>query len=142
LAIPYLRSPRRNVGKHYSLCSVPEPWPLFVCLAWVEATFVCPNAARYYLTIDRPRFVLREDIMGLIPTETNMHIMYPTADGNIDGFRELFVYLATSPPEVVNTLRQLIVAYFESIPTLRGHLRQDNVNPPPYPSKQGALGEA
>jgi len=71
-----------------------------------------------------------------------MHILYPTADGNIDGFRELFVYLATSPPAVVNTLRQLIVAYFESTSTLRGHLRQGAVNPPPYSSKQGVLGEA
>jgi len=103
-------------------CSSPESWCLSVCLAWVEVTFVNPDAARHNLAVDRPRFVLRDDIMDLIPTETKMHIIYPTADGNIDGFRELFVYLATSPPTVVDGLRRLIITYFESSPTLRGNL--------------------
>lgn len=83
-----------------------------------------PEAARHVLSTDRAQFVQRGDIMELIPVETRLRIKYPTADGHIDGFRELFVHLATNPPEVVDELRQLIIGYYRSSHALRGHLSQ------------------
>ena len=93
--------------------------------AWTDETFIKSNEAEASLCEDRPAFVLRNDIMALIPNHIKKHIIHSNANAQILGFQELFVYLNKdrSPAR----LRQLISAYFNDSPPLRGHLSQSSL---------------
>lgn len=91
-------------------------------VGWIARTFVEGEEAETDLSIDRPRFMQRQDIMELIPRNIKKHITHPGDIGQIHGFQELFVYLERSSAS--EELRRLIVDYFARSPTLRGHLSQ------------------
>jgi hypothetical protein len=91
-------------------------------VGWIAKTFVEGEDAETELSIDRPRFVQRQDIMKLIPRSIKKHITHPGDNGQIHGFEELFVYLERSSAS--EELRRLIIDYFARSPTLRGHLSQ------------------
>ena len=74
------------------------------------------------LSTDRPRFILRKDMMTLIPSNIKKRIIHPGDNGQIQGFQELFVHLERS--SAADELRALIVEYFMRSPQLRAHLSQ------------------
>jgi hypothetical protein len=90
--------------------------------SWTETTFVESDAAEEALCDDRSSFVVRHDIMEVIPGRIRRRITHSGDIAQIEGFRDLFVYLndRSSPQK----LRQLVIAYFRGSPYLRGHLSQ------------------
>ena len=60
--------------------------------------------------------------MALIPEYIWKHIMHSGDNAQLEGFRELFVYLNTRLD--AEGLRQQIVTYFNNSLSLRQHLRQ------------------
>lgn len=83
-------------------------------------TFYDSNAAELGLCLDRPNFLMRRDIIQLIPSDIAIRITHPSADAQITGFQGLFVILNTKSE--AEELRRLIVHYFNHSASLRGHL--------------------
>ena len=88
--------------------------------SWIEATFVDGEAAEDALCNDRPSFVVRNDIMSLIPRNIRRCLAHSADLAQIEGFQDLFIYLNDRPG--AHELRRLVIAYFRSSPCLRGHL--------------------
>ena len=89
---------------------------------WTEETFIDSDDAEAALCEDRCAFVLRNDIMGLIPSHIKKRLIHSDVNAHIRGFQELFVHLNKNRPP--HRLRQLIEAYFNDSPPLRGNLSQ------------------
>ena len=89
---------------------------------WTEETFVNSVEAETALCEDRSAFVLRNDIMALIPDNIKKYMIHSDTIAHIRGFQELFVYL--NKGRNPTRLRQLLEAYFNNCPPLRGHLSQ------------------
>ena len=94
-------------------------------LGWIAATFLDGEDAEMDLSMDRPKFLQRRDIMALIPKHIKRHITHSGDNGQIHGFQELFLYLEKSAAAM--DLRQLVAAYFASSPELRSHLSMSSV---------------
>jgi hypothetical protein len=89
---------------------------------WTEETFINSDEAEAALCEDRARFILRYDIMALIPGHIKKRIIHSDVNANIQGFQELFVHLNKGRP--LKRLRELVEAYFNDRPPMRGHLSQ------------------
>src|ERR1700733_4993488 len=85
--------------------------------SWTEATFVDSDEAEDALCNDRPSFVVRNDIMKLIPRKIQRRITHSADLAQIDGFQDLFIHLNSHPGP--HELRHLIIAYFRGSPYLR-----------------------
>jgi hypothetical protein len=114
----YLREHTGAVNSSFPLSRSPIPYRV----TWTEETFIKSDDAEAALCGDRSAFVLRNDIMVLIPSRIKKHMIHSDSMAHIHGFEELFVYLNQRP----NRLRQLVVAYFNDCPPLRGHLSQSS----------------
>lgn len=76
---------------------------------------------------DRPGFIMRREILKLIPGKIKKHITHPGDNAQIKGFQELFVYLNKHPgPE---RLRRAVAAFFDDTVHLRPHLSQSLLHP-------------
>ena len=71
---------------------------------------------------DRARFILRNDIMAIIPGHIKKRMIHPDVSAHIQGFQELFIHLNKGRP--LKRLRGMVEAYFNDCPPLRGHLSQ------------------
>jgi hypothetical protein len=93
-------------------------------ITWTDEIFKKSDDAEASLCEDRSAFVLRNDIMALIPPRITKFMNHSGPEAQIRGFQELFLYLNKdrSPAQ----LRQLIHAYFNDSPSLRGHLSQSS----------------
>jgi len=93
-------------------------------VTWTDVLFKKSDDAEASLCEDRSAFVLRNDIMALIPSRITKYMIHSGPEAQVRGFQELFLYLNKdpSPPP----LRQLIYAYFNDSPSLRGHLSQSS----------------
>jgi hypothetical protein len=89
---------------------------------WIEETFMASDEAEAALCEDRSAFVLRNDIMALVPNRIKKYMIHSDSKAHIHGFQELFVYLNKDQSPI--RLRQLIEAYFNHCPPLHGHLSQ------------------
>ena len=78
--------------------------------------------AQVALSVDRPSFVQRQDIMALIPSYIRRRLLYPGDIPRIEGFQELFMFFNTDPGPAA--LHRQIIAYFEGSPVLRNQLSQ------------------
>ena len=86
---------------------------------WIAETFVDGISAEIDLCADRAGFIKRNDIMDHIPDHIKRRLMHPSPESQIRGFEDLFVFLNTSGAE---TLRSLVIAYFDDTLPLRSHL--------------------
>src|SRR3984885_4960253 len=93
-------------------------------ITWTDEIFKKSDDAEASLCEDRSAFVLRNDIMALIPTRITKFMNHSGPEAQIRGFQELFLYLNKDPSPA--QLRQLIQAYFNDSPSLRGHLSQSS----------------
>jgi hypothetical protein len=91
---------------------------------WTDETFIKSDDAEAALCEDRSVFILRNDIMALIPRQIKKHMIHSDSKAHIHGFQELFVYL--NKDRSPTRLRQLIYAYFNDSPPLRGNLSQSS----------------
>jgi len=82
--------------------------------SWTERKFLDGDDAEAALCFDRPAFIMRHDILKLIPGSIQRRITHPGDIVNIEGFWELFIYLNKTPGQKV--LRQLVESYFASSP--------------------------
>ena len=89
---------------------------------WTEETFINSDDAEAALCRDRSGFILRNDIMAIIPGDIKKRMIHPDVNAHIQGFQELFVHLNKGHP--LKRLRELVEAYFNDCPPLRGHLSQ------------------
>ena len=89
---------------------------------WADDTFINSDEAEAALCNDRSSFVVRGDIMTLVPGHIKMRVIHPDPSAHIPGFRELFVYLNNNQGSM--HLRQMIEDYFDNSPPLRGNLSQ------------------
>jgi len=107
-----MRSPNFHSHSRYSSpCRV----------TWTDEIFKKSDDAEASLCEDRSAFVLRNDIMVLIPSHITKYMIHSGPEAQVRGFQELFLYLNKDPSP---PLRQLIHAYFNDSPPLRGHLSQ------------------
>ena len=90
--------------------------------SWTETTFHNSFDAETGLSADRPTFIIRRDIMRLIPEEIKRQILHMGENAQIAGFRELFLHLNNQSR--AKRLRGLVIAYFRDSPVLRGHLSE------------------
>ena len=104
---------------------LPRPRSSPYRVTWTDEIFKKSDDAEASLCEDRAAFVLRNDIMALIPSRITKYMIHSGSDAQIRGFQELFLYLNkdSSPAP----LRQLIHAYFNDSPPLRGHLSQSSL---------------
>ena|ERR1700733_8566215 len=65
--------------------------------SWTERTFVNSDEAEDALCRDRPGFIMRREILKLIPRKIKRHITHPGDNAQIKGFQELFIYLNKHP---------------------------------------------
>jgi len=91
-------------------------------VTWTDGTFRKSGDAEASLCEDRAAFVLRNDIMALIPSRITKYMIHSGPEAQVRGFQELFLYLNKGRRPA--PLRQLIHAYFNDCPSLRGHLSQ------------------
>jgi len=89
---------------------------------WTKETFINSDEAEAALCEDRSRFILRNDIMAIIPGHIKKCMNHSNVNAHIQGFQELFVHLNKGRP--LKRLRELVEAYFNDCPSLRGHLSQ------------------
>ena len=94
-------------------------------VTWTNEIFKKSDEAEASLCEDRSVFVLRNDIMALIPRHITRYMIHSAPEAHIRGFQELFLYLNKDPSPT--RLRQLIHAYFNDSPSLRGHLSQSSL---------------
>jgi len=93
-------------------------------VTWTDEIFKMSDDAEASLCEDRSAFVLRNDIMVLIASRITKYMIHSGPEAQVRGFQELFLYLNkdSSPTR----LRQVIHAYFNDSPSLRGHLSQSS----------------
>ena len=91
---------------------------------WADDTFISSDEAVAALCNDRSSFVVRNDIMTLVPGHIKMQMNHPEPSTHILGFRELFIYLNNNQGSM--HLRQMIEQYFDKSPPLRGNLSQSS----------------
>ena len=91
---------------------------------WADDTFISSNEAVAALCNDRSSFVVRDDIMMLVPEYIAACVIHPDPRAQISGFRELFIYLNKNRSSM--SLRQMIEDYFDNSPQLRGNLSQSS----------------
>ena len=89
---------------------------------WADDTFISSDEAVTALCSDRFSFVVRGDIMTLVPDYITACMIHPDPRAQISGFRELFIYLNNNKSSM--PLRQMIEDYFANSPPLRGNLSQ------------------
>ena len=89
---------------------------------WTEETFINSDEAEAALCEDRSRFILRNDIMAMIPGNIKKCMIHSDVNAHIQGFQGLFVHLNKGRP--LKRLRDLVEAYFSDCPPLSGHLSQ------------------
>jgi len=94
-------------------------------VTWTDETFKKSDEAEASLCEDRSAFVLRNDIMVLIPRRITKYMIHSAPEAHIRGFQELFLYLNKNRSP--KRLRHLIHAYFNDSPSLRGHLSQSSL---------------
>jgi len=92
--------------------------------SWTERTFVASDEAEAALCSDRPEFIKRKEILNLVPERIKKRIIHTGDNAQIKGFEELFIYLNENPGQ--KKLRQLIISYFKSSPSLHELLSQCN----------------
>ena len=91
---------------------------------WADDTFISSNEAVAALCNDRSSFVVRDDIMTLIPDYIAACVIHPDPRAQISGFRELFIFLNKNQGSM--HLRQMIEDYFDNSLPLRGNLSQSS----------------
>jgi hypothetical protein len=101
-----------------------SPYPTPRRTNWADDTFISCDEAEAALCNDRSSFVVRSDIMTLIPGHIKMPMIHPEPSAHILGFRELFIYLNNNQGST--HLRQMIEDYFDNSPPLRGNLSQSS----------------
>ena len=89
---------------------------------WADDTFVSSDDAEDALCNDRSSFVVRDDIMTLVPGHIKRRMNHSDPSAHISGFQELFIYLNKNRSST--RLRQMIEDYFDNSPPLREHLSQ------------------
>jgi len=89
-------------------------------VTWTDEIFKKSDDAEDSLCNDLSAFVLRNDIMKLIPRRITRYMTHSGPEAQIRGFQELFLYLNKDPSPM--PLRHLIHTYFNDSPSLRGHL--------------------
>ena len=89
---------------------------------WTDETFVKSDEAEAALCEDRSAFVLRNDVMALIPSYIKKRMIHSDVNAHIQAFQELFVYLNND--RCPKHLRQLLEIYFNDCSSLCGHLSQ------------------
>jgi len=94
-------------------------------LGWTVDTFYLSDEAESALCRDRLNFLMRHDIVQLIPPAIMKRVSHPGDNAQIEGFQELFVHLNTDPR--AERLRKLIVEYFNVSPILRPYLSQSSL---------------
>ena len=94
-------------------------------VTWTDEIFKKSDDAEASLCEDRSAFVLRTDIMVLIPGHITKYMIHSGPEAQVRGFQELFLHLNKEPSPA--PLRQLIHAYFNDCPSLRGHLSQSSL---------------
>ena len=99
-----------------------SPYPSPRQTSWADDTFISSNEAQAALCNDRSSFVVRRDIMTLVPDHIEMRITHHNPSAHIPGFEELFIYLNNNQSSM--RLRQMIEDYFDNSPPLREHLSQ------------------
>jgi len=92
---------------------------------WTEETFISSDEALAALAEDYSVFIGRYDIMNHIPGRIKKFMRL--ASRRVDphamlGFQDLFCHLDSERCSTL--LRELIEAYFNDSPSLRGHLSQ------------------
>ena|ERR1700733_3481156 len=95
--------------------------------SWTERTFVNSDEAEDALCHDRPGFIMRREILKLIPRKIKRHITHPGDNAQIKGFQELLVYLNKHPGP--QRLRRGVAAFFDDTVHLRPHLSQSLLRP-------------
>ena len=103
----------------------PSPSPSFHQTNWADDTFINSDEAEAALCNDRPSFVVRRDIMALVPSHIKRRMIHPDPSAHIPGFRELFIYLNNNQSSM--RLRQMIEDYFDNSLPLRGNLSQSSL---------------
>ena len=94
-------------------------------VTWTDEIFKKSNDAEASLCEDRAAFVLRNDIMVLIPSSITKYMIHSGPEAQVRGFQELFLHL--NKDRSPTRLRQLIHAYFNGSPSLRGHLSHSSL---------------
>ena len=92
---------------------------------WADDTFISSDEAEDALCNDRSSFVVRRDIMALVPSHIKRRMIHPDPSAHIPGFRELFIYLNNNQSSM--RLRQMIEDYFDNSLPLRGNLSQSSL---------------
>ena len=92
--------------------------------SWADDTFLSGDDAEDALCNDRSSFVVRDDIMTLVPGHIKRRMNHSDPSAHISGFQELFIYLNKN--ESSARLRQRIEDYFDNSPPLREHLSQSS----------------
>ena len=89
---------------------------------WADDTFISSDDAEDALCNDRSSFVVRDEIMTVVPGHIRRRMKHSEPSAHIPGFQELFIYLNTNRSST--RLRQMIEDYFDNSPPLRGNLSQ------------------
>ena len=100
----------------------PSPSPTSRRTNWADDTFISSDEAVAALCNDRSSFVVRNDIMTLVPGHIRLRMTHHDASAHIPGFQELFIYLNNNQSST--RLRQRIEDYFDNSPPLRENLSQ------------------
>ena len=90
--------------------------------SWVDDTFISSDEAVTALCNDRFSFVMRGDIMTLVPGHIRLRMTHHDPSAHIPGFQELFIYVNNN--QSATCLRQRIEDYFDNSPPLRENLSQ------------------
>ena len=91
---------------------------------WAADTFISSDDAEGALCDDRSSFVVRDDIMTLVPGNIKRRMNHSDPSAHISGFQELFIHLNKNRSST--RLRQMIEDYFDNSPPLREHLSQSS----------------
>ena len=79
---------------------------------WADDTFISSDEAVAALCNDRSSFVVRNDIMTLVPGHIRLRMTHHDASAHIPGFQELFIYLNNNQSST--RLRQRSQSPFDS----------------------------
>ena len=89
---------------------------------WADDTFISSIEAQAALCNDRSSFVVRDDIMTLVPGHIKGRMNHSDPIAHTSGFQKLFIHLNKNRSST--RLRQMIEDYFDNSPPLREHLSQ------------------
>ena len=92
---------------------------------WADDTFINSDEAENALCNDRSSFVVRDDIMTLVPGHIKRRMNHSDPSAHISGFQELFIHLNKNRSSM--RLRQMIEDYFDKSPPLRENLSQSSL---------------